>query len=58
MASAQKCGGVQTKIISTKRSAFGSIELVTDVHPKSGGAAPAKPPITIFCGVALFRKTV
>ena len=48
MASAQKCGGVQTKIISTKRSAFGSIELVTDVHPKSGGAAPAKPPITIF----------
>ena len=27
-------------------------------QPKSGGAAPAKPPITIFCGVALLRYTV
>ena len=27
-------------------------------QPNNGGAAPAKPPITMFYGVALFRYTV
>ena len=27
-------------------------------QPSSGGAAPAMPPMTMFCGVARFRKPV
>ena len=55
MARAQKCGGVQAKIINTNNREFGSTEFVTAVQPSNGGAAPARPPITIFCGVALFK---
>jgi hypothetical protein len=39
-------------------SAFGSTLLVTAAHPSTGGAAPAAPPITMFCGVARFSHTV
>ena len=35
---------------------LGSNVPVTAVQPKTGGAAPAAPPITIFCGVALFKN--
>ena len=31
---------------------------VTAVQPSTGGAAPAAPPITMFCGVACFSQTV
>ena len=31
---------------------------MTDVHPNKGGAAPAIPPMTIFCGVACFKNNV
>ena len=51
MASAQKCGGVQTKTIAKSASA-GTVRLpVAAAHPTSGGTAPAAPPITMFCGV-------
>ena len=35
-----------------------SIELVIAVHPRSGGIAPAIPPITIFCVPANLRTFV
>ena len=43
-------------VVSNNNKAFGSNVPVTDVQPKTGGAAPAAPPITIFCGVARFRN--
>src|SRR5260364_193016 len=57
-ASAQKCGGVQTKIISTNIQACTGTVPVTAAQPSAGGIAPTAPPITIFCGVAGFRRTV
>ena len=45
-------------IIRTSNNPWGSIEFVTAVQPKSGGAAPNRPPITIFCDVARLRKYV
>jgi hypothetical protein len=42
MASAQKCGGVQMKMIRNSSSALGSIELVTAAQPSTGGAAPPR----------------
>ena len=33
-------------------------ELVTIVHPITGGNAPDAPPITIFCGVLLLSQIV
>ena len=45
-------------MINTNKREFGSIEFVTAVQPSNGGAAPARPPITIFCGVARFKYTV
>ena len=45
--SAQKCGGVQIKII--KNNTIGKIvNLGLLLKPISGGKAPAAPPITIF----------
>ena len=58
MASAQKCGGVHTKMIRNNNNALLVISPVTAVQPSIGGAAPAAPPMTIFCGVARFRNTV
>src|SRR3977135_2076947 len=55
MARAQKCGGVQTKMIRNSSSACGSTWLVTAVQPSTGGAAPAAPPITMFCEGAPHR---
>ena len=48
IANAQKCGGVQTKII--RKSIKGSIEIspVTQDQPITGGNAPAAPPITML----------
>jgi hypothetical protein len=46
------------KMIRNSSSAFGSIEFVTAAQPSTGGAAPAAPPITMFCGVARFSQTV
>ena len=31
---------------------------VTATHPSTGGMAPEAPPITMFWGVACFRRTV
>ena len=56
MARAQKCGGVQAKIIRNNSSEYGSSVPVTAVQPSTGGAAPAAPPITMFCGVARLRN--
>ena len=58
MASAQKCGGVQMKMMRNSSSAFGSMESVTAAQPSTGGAAPAAPPMTMFCEVARLRYTV
>ena len=47
-ASAQKCGGVQKKIMLNKR--IGNKLTSDEEHnqPITGGNAPAAPPITIF----------
>ena len=45
-------------MIKNKSSACGSMELVTAAQPSTGGAAPAAPPITMFCGVARFSHIV
>ena len=49
-------------MISTSSSAYSQSRApcmpVTAAQPNSGGAAPAMPPITMFCGVARFRNTV
>ena len=58
MASAQKCGGVHTNTMRNSSSAFGSMVLVTAAQPSTGGAAPAAPPITMFCEVARLSHTV
>ncbi|MNW11211.1 hypothetical protein D3C71_2086060 [compost metagenome] len=58
MARAQKCGGVQAKMISTSSSGSAVRWPVTATQPSSGGAAPARPPMTMFCGVARLRKPV
>ena len=58
IARAQKCGGVHTKMMRNSSSAFGSTLSVTAVQPSTGGAAPAAPPITMFCEVARFSHTV
>jgi hypothetical protein len=58
MASAQKCGGVHAKMIRNSSSACGSTLLVMAAQPSTGGAAPAAPPITMFCGVARFSHSV
>jgi hypothetical protein len=57
-AKAQKCGGVQVNIIKNNITAIRSIWPVIAVQPSSGGVAPAAPPITIFCGVFLFKYNV
>ena len=46
------------KMMRNNSSAFGSMELVTAAQPSTGGAAPAAPPITMFCEVARLRNTV
>ncbi|MCY1460679.1 hypothetical protein D9M71_782560 [compost metagenome] len=58
MAKAQKCGGVQAKMISTSSNGSALICPLIATQPSSGGAAPARPPITMFCGVARLRKPV
>ena len=58
IASAQKCGGVQMKMIRNRISACGCTVPVTAAQPSTGGAAPAAPPMTMFCGVARFRNSV
>ena len=57
-AKAQKCGGVQAKIIKNIISDSGATTLLTAAQPNIGGIAPDAPPITIFIGVAGFRNTV
>ena len=58
IASAQKCGGVQAKMMRKSSSASACTTPVTAVQPSTGGAAPAAPPITMFCGVARLSHTV
>ncbi|MNI82046.1 hypothetical protein D3C73_1387180 [compost metagenome] len=58
MAKAQKCGGVQAKMISTSNRGSALTWPLTATQPSNGGAAPAKPPMTMFCGVARLRKPV
>jgi hypothetical protein len=58
MASAQKCGGVQTKMISTSSQACIGTSLATAAQPSAGGMAPDRPPMTMFCGVAGFSIMV
>src|SRR5918994_7350593 len=58
IASAQKCGGVHAKMIRNNSSECGSADPVTAVQPSTGGAAPAAPPITMFCGVTCLSQTV
>ena len=58
IASAQKCGGVHAKMIRNSSSAYGSTCPVTAVQPSTGGAAPAAPPMTMFCGVMCLSHTV
>src|SRR6185436_14423735 len=58
IASAQKCGGVHTNTMRNSSSASGSTEFVTAAQPSTGGAAPAAPPMTIFCEVARLSHTV
>ena len=55
IASGQKCGGVQTKMMRNSSSAPGSSVPLTATQPSSGGAAPAAPPMTMFCGVRCLR---
>jgi hypothetical protein len=57
-ASAQKCGGVQTKTITKSSSAGTVTSPVAAAQPTSGGTAPAAPPITMFCDVERLRKRV
>ena len=49
MASAQKCGGVHTKMIVNRTSGAIPSESRTAAQPTSTGTAPAAPPITMFC---------
>ena len=43
------------KTIKTSNNGRESIEPVTETQPKSGGIAPAKPPITMFCVPVYFK---
>ena len=58
IASAQKCGGVQTKTIANSTHAASPTVPVTAAQPTSGGTAPAAPPITMFCGVVRLSHIV
>ncbi len=57
-ANAQKCGGVQAKIIRNIINDSGETILLTAAQPSIGGIAPDAPPMTIFIGVAGFKNTV
>ena len=57
-ANAQKCGGVQAKIIKNSVSASAVTSPVIAAQPSTGGMAPDAPPMTIFCGVMGLRITV
>ncbi len=58
MASAQKCGGVHTKMIANSTHAGHASVPVTAAHPTSAGTAPAAPPITMFCVVVRLSHIV
>ena len=58
IASAQKCGGVHTKMIANRIHAGAASEPVTAAQPTSAGTAPAAPPITMFCVVVRFSHIV
>jgi transketolase len=55
-------GGIGSQIslvlIKNNISASGATELLIAAQPKTGGIAPEAPPITIFIGVAGFKKIV
>ncbi|MNH39926.1 hypothetical protein D3C79_1011630 [compost metagenome] len=57
-ASAQKCGGVQRKMMRNRISASGPTWPVIAAQPSTGGMAPEAPPMTMFCGVSGLRITV
>ena len=56
--SAQKCGGVQKKMIATSSQAFSGAVPLAAAQPTAGGSAPARPPMTMFCGVRRFSHIV
>ena len=58
IARAQKCGGVQTKMIAKSSTAAHESEPATAAHPTSTGTAPAAPPITMFCVLVRFSHSV
>jgi hypothetical protein len=55
---AQKCGGVQKKVMANRIHASSGVLPVTAAQPITGGKAPAPPPITMFCGVERFSHIV
>jgi hypothetical protein len=58
MASAQKWGGVQKKMMAKSKIGAQARESVTADHPISTGAAPAAPPMTILLVDLRFSHSV
>ena len=58
MASAQKCGGVQKKMMANSSTGGQASESVTADHPMSTGAAPAAPPMTMLLVDDRFNHSV
>ena len=56
--SAQKWGGVQTKMIVNSQIASQLTSFVTAAMPTTGGIAPAAPPITMLSEVQRFSQRV
>ena len=56
--SAQKCGGVQTKMMANRIHGRSAVSPPTAAQPITGGRAPAAPPMTMFCGVRRFSPSV
>jgi hypothetical protein len=58
IASAQKCGGVQKKMIANKITGGRATVPVTAAQPTSTGKHPAAPPMTMLEAVRRFSHTV
>jgi hypothetical protein len=57
-ASAQKCGGVHTKMMRNSTNGARLKLPVAAAQPIIGGTAPAAPPMTMFCGVVRLSHMV
>ena len=58
MARAQKCGGVQKKMMAKSTTAARLTRPVTAAPPTSTGQQPAAPPITMLEAVRRFSPSV